>query len=302
MTFSRNCLILTALTGLAALTPTSVASALAQVTVQAPNSAHADAMQREDPRITRTKLRYQFATWAPAQAEYDGVRLGELELPGLKVVGTEYEPGLPIQQRFADADGVQRVAINWTIADTPKDARHELLGYLTAVNSPNNMPSTHAEGVEAGEVGYIGYSRDQRISWIAFNRGNVTVRINCMDPAANPHPQMGRIAEAVDQLIQLQPERSDERPLSKPIVERFATSRSDCEAGQWIELQLQAQNVGHVQFWVGGTGQGYVSKRDGKWMMRTTGPGALEVKAQVWSANGYFSESAICDVSVRDDD
>jgi hypothetical protein len=309
MTFHRTSLILTALTGLAVLTSSATAAATpaafatpAQVSVQPPNNADASAARREDPRITQTKLRYQFASWAPAQAEYDGVRFADLKLADLKVVGTEYVPGLPIQQTLADADGVKRVAINWTISSSTKQARTELLGYLTAVNSPNNMPSARGEGIEAGEAGFVGYSKDKRISWIAFNRGNVTVRVNCMDPAADPHPNMGRIAEAIDQLIQLQPLRSDQRPLTVPQVQRLSTSRDACEAGQWIELQLQAENAAHVQWWIGGTGQAYVSKRDGKWMMRTTGPGKVEVRAQVWSANGYFGESVVRDVNVRDDD
>ncbi len=306
MTIRCNSLIITALTGLAAwaLLPAtaSATAALPQQKVQQPTDANAAAMRREDPRITQTKLRYQFATWTPAQAEYDGVRFGDLKLPGLKVVGTEYEPGLPIQQTLADADGVKRLAINWTISATTKQARTELLGYLTAVNSPNNLPSARSEGIEAGEVGFVGYSKNKRISWIAFNRGNVTVRINCMDPAANPHPNMGRIAEAIDQLIQLQPVHSDEHPLSVPKVQLFSTSREACDAGQWIELNLQAENANHVQWWIGGSGQAYVSKRGGKWMMRTTGPGQLKVKAQVWSANGYYGESVVREVSVRDDD
>lgn len=290
MTFHRISLILTALLG------------MAEFAGAAQEPAKTSVSPTEDPRITQTKLRYQYATWTPAAAQYDGVGIAQLQLPGLKTSNVEFEPGLPIQQTFADADGVKRIAINWTIADNSKQARHEMLGYLTAVNSPINLPSTRAEGIEAGEVGFVGYSKNKRISWIAFTRGNITVRVNCFDPAANPHPNMKRIAEAIDQLIQLQPLRKDDRPLTKPAIQQFTTSRVDCEAGEWVELQLRAVNAGHVQWWVGGSGQAYVSKRNGKWMMRTTGPGKVKVKAQVWSANGYLTESVVREVSVRDDD
>jgi hypothetical protein len=292
MKLLRPSLLCAALLGFA-----SIASS--QVATNPPQAS--DVKVKEDPRITTTKVRYQYTQWAKALADYDGVRIADLQVPAFKVVTTEFDARLPIQQTLADADGVKRVAINWTIEATPKAARAELLGYLTAVNSVKDLPTTHKSGIEAGDVGFVGYSRDQRISWIAFSRGNITVRINCLDPRANPHPNMGKIAERVDQFIQLQPLLKDGQPMQAPSVNRFQTSRSVCNAGEWIELQLNA-SVAHVQWQVGGSGQAYVSKRDGKWMMRTTGPGSVKVHAEVWGKNTVMSKTATLSVSVRDDD
>jgi hypothetical protein len=286
----------------------AAAPAFAQVTVnpdgrlqQKPEVAKA-AQPVEDPRISLTKMRYGFKTWAPASASHDGVRFLDLKLPGLTSAGLECSDRLPTLQSFADSKGLQRVSVNWGIHQTSKQARADLLAMLTAVNSPKLLPTTRSVGIEAGDVGYIGYSRMGRISWIAFSRGNITVRVNCLDPRMNPHPNMGEIAVSIDQLVQIQPLLKDGIPLNKPSVRRFESSRSQCVAGDWIELDLQVDNVIQTDWQIAGSSQGYVEKRDGRWMLRVTGPGNLKVKALLTGSNGVANMTSTIEIQANDDD
>ena len=76
-------------------------------------------------------------------------------------------------------------------------------------------------------------------------------------------------------------------------------------AGDVIRLDVQVVDAGggtpHLQWVVGGPGQGYVEKKDdGAWYLHTTAPGKIRLTLEVTASTGTFATKSI-DLSVDDD-
>src|SRR5262249_15902296 len=152
-----------------------------------------------------------------------------------------------------------------------------------------------------GDVGFVGLSAAPRIAWIAFARGNVAVRVSCLDPRADPHPDMSAIARSIDLAILAVPPLAVPAPgkaavVPKPVVARFAPQRANCTVGEKVVLDLDARDPAggalHFEFVVGGPGQGYVeADASGRQVLHTTKEGAITLTVQATGAMGTRAEA-----------
>ena len=259
------------------------------------------AARQEDPRITHTKDRYGFAAWPQSVERKDGLPLAELAFPGVKRSEADFAPGGPVTLHFTDEDGAPRFLVELSIRETVAEARDVLVEYLTFVNSPRPVPRAAGAGITAGDIGFVGFAPRDRISWIAFVRGNVAVRVLSTDPTAVPHPNLRLVAEAVDGLLRSRPSLGKGDALTRPAVTRFAATRAACRAGEPVVLELATAANEALRWTVGGPGLGYVERDDaGRWVLHTTGPGAIGLTVDVLGTNGVIA-SRTTRIEVADD-
>ncbi|MBU0756419.1 MAG: hypothetical protein KJ645_14850, partial [Planctomycetes bacterium] len=236
--------------------------------------------------------RYAFDTW-PESAARQGLTLDKIVFPGFERAAIDFSPDLPITLDFNDAKGVTRFILELRVANDPAAAKEALVRHLTYLTSLREAPSTQDEGIKAGDIGYIGYSIDARISWIAFVRGNIFARLSCLDPRRDPHPDMRNLAEDLDRLIQAEPIVEGEAKISRPSIEQPRIDDSGLRAGQnrIIDLKIndaKESNPAAVSWIIGGPGQGYVEKDEqGRWRLYTTRGGSIELSCHVLSAKGF---------------
>jgi len=152
----------------------------------------------------------------------------------------------------------------------------------------------------------VGYAPGDRIAWIAFTRGNVAIRLVCLDPRAASYPPMARIAVEIDRLILDQPILVSPDQVRGPSFVEFNLSRSSCVAGQVVPLTLLlADPAGQpaALYWVvGGPGQGYVEQdKGGGWFLHTTKAGAIQLTCHALGARGIASSSPELSLQVSDE-
>lgn len=256
---------------------------------------------KEDPRITRTKERYRFATWPRATERRDGVALAAFTFPGFEAEPIDFAPGGPLVLRYRGEDGAPWFLVEIAIEDTAKGAREVLLGHLAHVSAMKEMPTTASAGITAGEIGFVGYSRDERISWIAFVRGNVAVRICCLDPDATPHPDVRSLAERADRLVRAQPRLAPASKLTPPTITTFSLPRAVCVEGEGVALETDAKDVVAWYWEIAGGATGFVERdAQGRWVLHTTGPGPLELTGHALGRNGVAAARKVT-LEVLDD-
>jgi hypothetical protein len=255
----------------------------------------------EDPRITRTKERYHFAAWPRKESRRDGVLLAEFTYPGFAGEGVEFAPGSPVVLRYAGEDGAPWFLVEFTVRETAAAAREDLVATLAHVSSLEKVPTTASSGIEAGEIGFVGFSRGERISWIAFVRGNISVRICCLDPRATPHPDLRRLAERTDRLIQARPRLTGKTGLTRPEITALRVEREKCIAGEAVLLEPGLDEAAAWHWEIRGPGLGYVERdEEGRWVLHTTGPGRIEVVCHVLGTNAVASSRSAA-IVVEDD-
>jgi hypothetical protein len=253
-----------------------------------------------DPQLAATLRSYGAESW-PRGALRPGFELGKLVLAGLSGGECEFAPPAPWARRFADAAGTPRVLVEVVVADSAPLAHERLAVWLSTRNNPEPEPTASSQGIVVGDVGFVGLSAAPRISWIAFTRGNVAVRVSCLDPRVDPHPAMPAIATAIDLAILAVPPLPVPAPgkgavVPKPVVARFAPQRASCTVGDQVVLDLDARDPAgdavHFEFVVGGPGQGYVeADAIGRQVLHTTKEGAITLTVQASSPMGTLSEA-----------
>ena len=251
-----------------------------------------------DPQLVLTAQRYAAATW-PQGALRAGIDLDRLELPGLRGGDVEHAPPAPLMRRFADAAGVPRVLVEAVVADDVAAADARLVSWLGTVSSPAPVPTASSEGIVVGELGFVGHSAPPRISWIAFVRGNVAVRVSCLDPRVDPHPNMPGIAAAVDAAIVATRALGKGEVVPKPVVRTFTAERATCRVGENVVLAVdvrdpQPDRAPALEFVVGGPGQGYVEPdATGRYVLHTTKAGAIALVLQATGSLGSLSQATV---------
>lgn len=262
------------------------------------STAFAQTMEADrEARLARTMQRYAAHDWPESPAR-QGLTLEKIRFSGFERSALDFTPGLPITLDFADAEGTPRFVVELQVAERTADARKALVAHLTYITSLNDVPTTKSRGIAAGDIGYIGYSFEQRISWIAFVRGNIYARISCLDPRANPHPDMVRLAETLDRIIRDEPVQKRGAKSAAPTIDRLQPESATLRAGQKTVLDLAVRcadkrSVAAVEWVVGGPGQGYVEKdEEGVWHLFTTRAGSIDLSCHVLADNGLtVSES-----------
>jgi len=255
-----------------------------------------------EQRLAAAAERYDAASW-PAGPRRAGVPVASLGVDGYTGGAIEFFPPAPITRRFADGDGVDRVLVEVSVRETVGGARAVLLEYLASVNSLVAVPRAETLGVAVGDLGYLGRAPGDRIAWIAFIRGNIAVRVVCLDPQADPHPEMAMIATALDRQIPARPLGPAAGTASGRIaLEALTPARAACRAGETVALELRASGpLAAVDWVVGGPGQGYVEQDEtGAWLLHTTGAGTIELACHVLGPSG-FTASMKTTVEVGED-
>jgi hypothetical protein len=261
-----------------------------------------------DPQLAAVLRSYGASSW-PRGALRPGFELGKLELAGLRGGECESAPPAPWARRFADANGTPRVMVEVVVADSAPLAHERLAVWLSTRNNPEPAPTANSQGIVVGDVGFVGLSAAPRIAWIAFARGNVAVRVSCLDPRDDPHPDMSAIARGIDLAILAVPVLAvppgKAAVVPKPVIARFAPQRPSCTVGEPVVLDLDARDPAggtpHFEFVVGGPGQGYVeADAAGRQVLHTTKEGAITLTVQATGAMGTLAEAtARIDVSPR---
>jgi hypothetical protein len=259
--------------------------------------------------MAATARRYDAASWQRGERRA-GLALGAVELRGYAGGAVEHAHPGPLQRSFADQAGENRVLIEAYVENDAAGAEQRLIWWLTHVSKPGLVPTAASGNIPVGDVAYVGWSAPQpappaqrRIAWLAFVRGNVAVRACCLDPGANPHPDMAAVAQTVDAAILGEPVVAAETPLPRPVLERF-TARAQCTAGDVIPLALKvtdAAGTAAPRFVIEGPGQGYVEQdAKGTWQLHTTRAGRTTVHLHATGARGLVASSKlVIDVAER---
>src|SRR5215813_970094 len=124
-----------------------------------------------NPVIDAAAANYDAAHW-PAGTRRAGCDLGALSLSGLDGKACERD-GLGVTRRFADAQGRDVVLVEMAVADTVDAAHALLLRHIAFVQSTKTLPTAASRGIDAGDVGFIGFGgkEQDRIAWLAFAAG-----------------------------------------------------------------------------------------------------------------------------------
>lgn len=251
--------------------------------------------------LQATAARYRAADW-PRGERRAGVRLRTVEARGL--VGGELSavPGNGIARRYRDA-ARECLQVEVVVRGTVDAAQQDLLGWLANASRAQPVPTAASQAMPVGDVGYVGWSRPEqrRLSWLAFVRDNVAVRVACFDPAADPHPDLLAVAQAVDLAIQREPVVAAEAALPVPRIDAFATAAPQCTEDDVVPLTLRvgdADDVALVRFEFDGPGQGYVEgDLQHGFTVHATGAGKLTVRTFVTGARGTTAQ-ATCQLQI----
>lgn len=247
-----------------------------------------------------TRARYAQQTWPHSE-----VRQGlptALELPGYAADALQSDAGMLTRAyRPADRPDAAPVFVLETyVADTTAAAQERLVGWLAGLQSDHRMPALAELGIAAGDVGFAGRSGagPRALAWIAFVRGNVAVRISAFDAPRTPELDLAALAVAVDAAALGAPAQLDGGAPPKPVIRQFSAPRAAAVAGEVLRLAVSvedpAQGAPHLQWVVGGPGQGYVEQdADGTWALHTTGPGRLTLALEVTASNGTFARQEL---------
>ncbi len=253
-------------------------------------------LAREHVRAVREL--YGAASWSRG-APRQGIPLAALTLEGWAGEELRTHSGL-LQRSFAANDGAPAFVVEAIVAEDAARAHDALVDWLAGLTSVRKMPAASEWGLSVGDAGFVGPSgADPRaLAWVAFARGNVAVRILAVDPRRTPAVDLGAIAEDVDAAIlarELLP--AGQKPLV-PVIDRLVASRSEVTAGERVALDLHVVDPYggkvHVEWVVGGPGQGYVeAAADGTLHLHTTGPGSLTLTAEVTGSTGTFATRSL---------
>jgi len=260
-------------------------------------AAPSAALAKAPPAVQAAAERYAVADW-PRSDRRAGVRLDTVEIREL--TGREIESAEPFRtnRRYGDPQA-DRLEIDVHVRDSVDAAQCVLLGWLANTSRPDAVPTAAKEGMPVGDIGYVGWSRpaERRLSWLAFVRGNVAVRVHCFDPSADPHPDLVAIAQAVDAAIRREAPLAEKAGLPAPAIAAFATAKASCVEGDVVPVTLTVRDdagVANVRFQFDGPGQAYVEGDSQKgFVLHTTGAGPLTVRVFVTNRCGVTAESLL---------
>jgi hypothetical protein len=270
----------------------------------AQTSVRRSPLEREHRAETRT--RYAQVAWAQG-AVRKGLR-NELTLAGWRSGALQSERGLVTRTfRPEQGDEAPNFVLETAVADSAAAAQEHLIGWLAGVQSDQTMPSLSEVGLSMGEAGFAGRSGAAQgaLAWIAFVRGNIAVRVTACDLVRTPNLDLGAVAAAVDLAIQQESELPAGAVPARPKIETLALARTTATAGEVLRIDVAVTDSGtgeaHLQWIVGGPGQGYVERdAQGNWQLHTTGPGAIKLALEATGSTGTWTRSEVA-LNVLDD-
>lgn len=269
----------------------------------------ADRSPLELQHVAGTRLRYGQASWSRSAARA-GLE-NALALPGWRAGELSSDEGL-LTREFRHAESVGESApasfvLETRVADSVDSAQELLIEWLAGLQSSVRAPSAAEVGLSVGDAAFAGRAGagPGALSWLAFVRGNVAVRVSACDPAREPGLDLGSIALAVDQSIGRGVVLESGRVPARPVIAALAVPQARVVAGAVLPLELSvtdpAAGTPHLQWAVEGTGQGYVERgSDGEWRLFTTGPGAITLALEVTGSTGTWTRHELA-LDVLDD-
>jgi hypothetical protein len=252
-----------------------------------PDAAQQDALQQ-------VRERYGAAEWKKGP-RYVGFPLASLEIPGWTGGPLRSDAGHLRRKFVANGDAVPAPAIlvGAYVGDSAEAAHRQVLNWLAGFQSPDMLPRAEELDLRMGDVAFLGISREKIPVWIGLARGNIAMFVANTDSRAHPQLDLTAIAIALDKVAASQKQLDSEGELPVPKIERFVPATSTVKAGEVVPLDLTisdpAGGVPHVQWVVGGPGQGYVQARDGAWYLHTTKAGTISLTVEVTASTGTFS-------------
>jgi len=269
-------------------------------------SAPGFAQESDEPldltSIHREKIAelYAFPSWPKGEP-----RIGlanDLALSGWTGVDLHGVDGL-LTRRFKrtepETDAVSFV-VESHVAQSPRAAHQDLLGWLASLQSPQRRPALKELGPGIGDVGYFSRSGagPRAIAWIAFVRGNVAVRVLAFDARQEPDLDLVGVAREIDQALLATATISRGAKIPRPVVRKLASEFEEVVAGERVRLEVEITDphggVPHLRWMLGGPGRGYVERgKDGALYLYTTAPGTMELKLEVTGSMGTTTRASV---------
>lgn len=244
---------------------------------------------------------YEADKWTKGAAR-DGFPLGSLELEGWSGGPLRSDSG-HMHRKFTAAgkrEKPEAILIEAFVADSVDRAQQQLLIWLAGRQAPDAAPRVQDRNLKIGDVGYLGLSGAERqtIAWIAFVKGNIAVRVRNADTRSQPALDLAAIVRTLDEKISSRPALAENAKPPVPTIAKFASEKQEATAGEVVRLDVTitdpARGTPHIQWVVGGPGQGYVeAKKDGDWYLHTTGAGQISLSLQVTASTGTFTSKQI---------
>jgi len=254
-----------------------------------------------------TRARYAQPAWTRGV-----VRAGldnDLELAGWSAGPLQSDRGLLTRSfhKAGDEKASPSFVLETCVEDSVDAAQEQLVVWLAGLQSPQRMPSLAEIGLAVGDAGFAGRAGagPEALAWIAFVRGNVAVRVSACDAPREPGLDLGALATAVDLAIRHAPVLETGLAPAKPRIEALSLPRATAIAGMALRLDVAIADPAfgkpHLEWVVGGPGQGYVEQAaDGSWQLHTTGPGAISLALEVTGSTGTWARHEIA-LNVLDD-
>jgi hypothetical protein len=186
------------------------------------------------------------------------------------------------------------------VAQTPRAAHQDLLGWLASLQSPQQRPALGELGPAIGDVGYFSRSGagPGALAWIAFVRGNVAVRVLAFDARQEPDLDLAGVAREIDRALLATATIPRGTKLPRPVVRKLASEFDEVVAGERVRLELEITDphggVPHLRWMLVGPGRGYVERgKDGELYLFTTAPGPMELKLEVTGSMGTTTRASV---------
>jgi len=272
---------------------------------ETPSQTSAEQGELERLHFAAVRERYASAQWTrgPLRAGL----ANRPELPGWSPEAMQSDRGLLTRSyRRASAKSPSFVLETY-VAETVEASHDTLVTWLAGLQSLQTMPAARDLGIDVGDVGFVGRSGagPRAIAWIAFVRGNIAVRISAFDARREPKLDLAGLVRRLDAEILKQKPLAEGAALLRPSIAQLIAERSSAIAGEALQLDFDLADPdeaqAHLEWVVGGPGQGYVERgADGIWRLHTTGPGAIHLTLQATNSLGGYAERSL-DLTVADD-
>ncbi len=255
--------------------------------------------------IRAVREQYRVETWPQGRLR-DGLTLGTLALPGWEGEALRARSGWLTRGFRAPSESAATFVVEARVGASAQEAHEVLVTWLAGMSSTRPAPDTRGHGRPVGDAGYIGFSGAARgaVSWVAFVRGNVAVRVTSRDPRRTPELDVIGLAQRLDQTVLARTALAPGASLPRPAIVEFSAPESAAGPAP-IPLDVRvvgsdAQDV-HRHWIVAGTGQGYVEQAEtGAWRFHPTGPGRVDLTQEATGATGTFTSGTIR-IEVADD-
>lgn len=279
-----------------------LAIALAPAAFAAQSASKPAASRPRDPQVAHAHDRYRSGDWRRGERKA-GFDVGSLKIHNFDGSAVEVIGDNALARRFTATGAAKPLyLIESNVYEAVADAHEKLAEILAFVSSPGTLPTMRASGHDVGDIGYIGYSgaAPGRIAWLAFVRGNITVRVTNLQTSESPAIDAAAVAKLADNAILAAPTLLDTQSLPKPAIDNFTFDKNSVVAGKIVKINFSVSGVTgepNIDWITGGTGMGYVERAatasgaPGNFELHATGAGAFELTARVTSPLGVSAEA-----------